>query len=81
MGFYIAPNKRAQLLKYKYSSTDKSLTSSLQPPLICSLQKYILNPYWNRLVTLFPLWVAPNTITLLVRSSARSPLQDNAPSF
>ncbi|KAL8291483.1 hypothetical protein RQP46_002461 [Phenoliferia psychrophenolica] len=53
MGIYIPANKRAQLLKYKYSSTDKSLTS-----------KYILNPYWNRLVTLFPLWFAPNLITL-----------------
>ncbi|KAM0748023.1 Cholinephosphotransferase [Meredithblackwellia eburnea MCA 4105] len=53
MGIYIARNKRDQLLKYKYSSTDKSLTS-----------KYILNPYWNRLILLFPLNMAPNAITL-----------------
>ena len=38
---------------YKYSSVDKSPTS-----------KYILTPYWNFLTTLFPLWVAPNLITL-----------------
>mgnify|MGYP001581638907 CR=1 FL=1 len=31
MGIYIPANKRAQLLKYKYSSTDKSLTS-VRPP-------------------------------------------------
>ncbi|KAI8055282.1 CDP-alcohol phosphatidyltransferase-domain-containing protein [Syncephalis plumigaleata] len=33
---------------------DKSLVS-----------KYILQPYWTRLVELFPLWMAPNLITLL----------------
>lgn len=28
-------------------------------------QKYLLNPFWNWLVTLFPKSVAPNAITLL----------------
>lgn len=27
------------------------------------ISKYVLNPYWNRLVTLWPLWVAPNTVS------------------
>ncbi|KAJ8295963.1 putative CDP-alcohol phosphatidyltransferase class-I family protein C22A12.10 [Rhodotorula toruloides] len=54
MGIYIPSSKRDRLLKYKYSSTDLSLTS-----------RYILNPYWNRLVLLFPKNMAPNAITLL----------------
>ncbi|KAK4053532.1 hypothetical protein OIV83_001700 [Microbotryomycetes sp. JL201] len=54
MGLYIPPKKRVRLLKYKYSSADKSLTS-----------KYLLNPFWNWLVTLFPKSMAPNAITLL----------------
>lgn len=79
MGIYIPHNKRSRLLKYKYSSTDKSLTSvhphsllhrlALRPTfqlnLPASLQKYILNPYWTWLVTLFPENMAPNAITLL----------------
>ncbi|GAA5892588.1 hypothetical protein JCM5296_006169 [Sporobolomyces johnsonii] len=54
MGLYIAASKRDRLLAYKYSSTDKSLTS-----------KYVLNPFWNKLVLLFPKTMAPNAITLL----------------
>ncbi|GAA5976330.1 hypothetical protein JCM10908_005461 [Rhodotorula pacifica] len=54
MGIYIPASKRDRLLKYKYSSTDLSLTS-----------KYILTPFWNRLVLLFPKNMAPNAITLL----------------
>ncbi|GAA6051633.1 hypothetical protein JCM3770_001203 [Rhodotorula araucariae] len=54
MGIYIPAAKRDRLLKYRYSSTDLSLTS-----------KYILNPFWNRLVLLFPKNMAPNAITLL----------------
>lgn len=50
---YIPPSRRQNLHLYKYSGTDKSLVS-----------KYILGPYWNWLVTLFPLTIAPNTITL-----------------
>ena len=50
---YIPPKRVQNLHLYKYSGTDKSLVS-----------KYILGPYWNWLVTLFPTSVAPNTITL-----------------
>ncbi|GAA6003143.1 uncharacterized protein JCM10292_002889 [Rhodotorula paludigena] len=54
MGIYIPASKRDRLLKYKYSSTDLSLTS-----------KYVLNPFWNKLVLVFPKTMAPNAITLL----------------
>ncbi|CAO3659866.1 unnamed protein product [Umbelopsis ramanniana] len=50
---YISPKYRSNLSKYKYSGTDKSL-----------LSRYVLNPFWNRLVKVFPLWVAPNLITM-----------------
>lgn len=50
---YIPSSRVGNLHLYKYSGTDKSLVS-----------KYILGPYWNWLVTLFPTSVAPNTITL-----------------
>ncbi|KAJ3017568.1 hypothetical protein HKX48_003492 [Thoreauomyces humboldtii] len=44
----------AALKNYKYSSVDKSV-----------LSRYFLNPYWwNQLVKIFPLWFAPNLITL-----------------
>ncbi|WVQ83756.1 hypothetical protein IAT38_005900 [Cryptococcus sp. DSM 104549] len=39
---------------YKYSGVDKSI-----------LSKYILGPFWTWLVTLFPLTLAPNTITFI----------------
>ncbi|KAL1928211.1 hypothetical protein VTP01DRAFT_3127 [Rhizomucor pusillus] len=42
------------LHRYKYGGVDKSLTS-----------RYILTPFWNNLVKIFPLWIAPNVITLL----------------
>lgn len=42
------------LKKYKYSSVDLSL-----------LSKYILQPYWSRLVLFLPLWLAPNLVTLI----------------
>ncbi|GAA5934069.1 uncharacterized protein JCM15063_000546 [Sporobolomyces koalae] len=54
MGIYIPQHKVQSLLKYKYSSTDLSLTS-----------KYVLNPFWNKLVLVFPKTMAPNAITLL----------------
>ncbi|KAE8209910.1 hypothetical protein CF327_g6157 [Tilletia walkeri] len=50
---YIPAERRRNLHLYKYSGVDQSLVS-----------RYILNPYWNWLVTLFPKTVAPNTITL-----------------
>ncbi|KAJ3372191.1 hypothetical protein HDU91_004126 [Kappamyces sp. JEL0680] len=42
------------LAKYKYSAVDKS-----------PISKYILQPYWSWAATLFPIWMAPNLITLL----------------
>ncbi|KAK0525658.1 hypothetical protein OC835_005536 [Tilletia horrida] len=50
---YIPAERRRHLHTYKYSGVDQSLVS-----------RYILGPYWNWLVTLFPTTVAPNTITL-----------------
>lgn len=50
---YIPEPMLENLKNYKYSATDKSLVS-----------RFILNPFWNWLVTLWPLSVAPNTITL-----------------
>ncbi len=44
----------AHLKSYKYSSVDKSL-----------LSLYVLKHYWNGFVQLLPLWLAPNTVTLL----------------
>ncbi|CAO3647278.1 unnamed protein product [Cunninghamella blakesleeana] len=51
---YIPEDSLPNLYKYKYSGVDKSL-----------LSRYVLAPYWNNLVKIFPLWVAPNLITLL----------------
>ncbi|UZJ53887.1 hypothetical protein CBS101457_003207 [Exobasidium rhododendri] len=53
MGYYIPESRIRNLHTYKYSGADDSLVS-----------KYILGPYWTWLVSLFPTWVAPNTITL-----------------
>lgn len=53
MGVYIPPSRIKNIHEYKYSGADDSLVS-----------KYLLGPYWNWLVTLFPTSVAPNTITL-----------------
>ncbi|KIJ54323.1 hypothetical protein M422DRAFT_25247, partial [Sphaerobolus stellatus SS14] len=50
---YIAASALARLKNYAYRGVDKSI-----------LSRYVLNPFWNWLVTLWPLWVAPNTITL-----------------
>ncbi|PFH47783.1 hypothetical protein AMATHDRAFT_151285 [Amanita thiersii Skay4041] len=50
---YISPESLANLEKYSYKGVDKSL-----------LSRYVLSPYWNWLITLWPRTVAPNTITL-----------------
>ncbi|KAI8147685.1 CDP-alcohol phosphatidyltransferase-domain-containing protein [Fennellomyces sp. T-0311] len=39
---------------YKYAAIDKSYVT-----------KYILSHYWNWAITLFPMWIAPNLITLI----------------
>lgn len=50
---YLPASRRHNLQLYKYSGADHSFIS-----------RHVLTPYWNWLVSLFPLWVAPNTITL-----------------
>lgn len=54
MGIFIPANKLHNLKLYKYSSEDHSIIS-----------KYILKKWWNWFVQIFPLWMAPNVITLL----------------
>ncbi|KAI9254016.1 CDP-alcohol phosphatidyltransferase-domain-containing protein [Sporodiniella umbellata] len=51
---YIPQESISGLDRYRYGGVDKSLVS-----------RYILTPYWSWLVTWFPLWMAPNLITLL----------------
>ncbi|KDR86099.1 hypothetical protein GALMADRAFT_235335 [Galerina marginata CBS 339.88] len=50
---YIPQHSLENLKKYAYKGVDKSL-----------LSRYVLNPFWTWFVTLWPLSVAPNTITL-----------------
>jgi ethanolaminephosphotransferase len=50
----ISEEALAGLKKYKYSAIDKSPVS-----------KYILQPYWTYVATLFPIWMAPNLITTI----------------
>ncbi|KAL0568840.1 hypothetical protein V5O48_013134 [Marasmius crinis-equi] len=50
---YISQEALDNLKKYSYKGVDKSLVS-----------KYILGPFWTWFVTLWPVTVAPNTITL-----------------
>ncbi|KAK4260914.1 hypothetical protein QN277_003975 [Acacia crassicarpa] len=50
---YIGAHGVAALHRYKYSGVDHSY-----------LAKYVLQPFWSRFVTLFPLWMPPNMITL-----------------
>ncbi|SHO77058.1 Similar to S.cerevisiae protein CPT1 (Cholinephosphotransferase) [Malassezia sympodialis ATCC 42132] len=53
MYHYLGARERANLAQYKYSSGGTSL-----------LTRYVLAPYWNWLVTLVPLSIAPNMLTL-----------------
>ncbi|KAH9854320.1 Choline/ethanolaminephosphotransferase [Lenzites betulinus] len=50
---YVPQRALDNLKKYSYKGVDKSLVS-----------QYLLQPFWNWFVTLWPTWVAPNTITL-----------------
>lgn len=43
MGYFIPPQREQNLRKYSYSGYDGSL-----------LSKYVLTPYWNNLVKIFP---------------------------
>ncbi|XP_077991393.1 ethanolaminephosphotransferase 1-like [Glandiceps talaboti] len=51
---YLNEEQLAGFDKYKYSSVDTSPVS-----------KYITHPFWNQVVKLVPLWVAPNLLTFI----------------
>ncbi|KAI8369737.1 hypothetical protein BD560DRAFT_397675 [Blakeslea trispora] len=51
---YLKERQIENLRLYKYAAVDKSPVS-----------KYILKPYWDFAITLFPEWIAPNLITLI----------------
>ncbi|KAK8024008.1 CDP-alcohol phosphatidyltransferase class-I family [Apiospora rasikravindrae] len=52
---YVRQERLPNLKQYKYSAVDRSLTS-----------KYILKPFYtNVVIKCFPMWMAPNLITLL----------------
>ncbi|KAF9284575.1 hypothetical protein BGZ74_001708 [Mortierella antarctica] len=51
---YVSDAGLANLRLYKYGCVDKS-----------PVTKYVLSHYWNWAVTLFPMWMAPNLITLI----------------
>ncbi|KAI9142297.1 Choline/ethanolaminephosphotransferase [Paraphysoderma sedebokerense] len=50
---YIPKENLKYLEKYKYSGVDKSL-----------LSRYVLCHWWNSLIKVVPMWVAPNLLTL-----------------
>uniref|UniRef100_A0A453R2L2 Aminoalcoholphosphotransferase n=1 Tax=Aegilops tauschii subsp. strangulata TaxID=200361 RepID=A0A453R2L2_AEGTS len=51
---YIGAHGVETLKRYRYSGQDHSVVA-----------KYVLQPFWSRCVTLFPLWMPPNMITLM----------------
>jgi len=53
-GGYLSESAAQGLREYQYCGSDRSL-----------FLNYVTNPIYNRLVCLFPLWLAPNLITLL----------------
>ncbi|AET41475.1 diacylglycerol cholinephosphotransferase Ecym_8190 [Eremothecium cymbalariae DBVPG len=53
MGVFIPHSKLKNLKDYSYQSEDRSLIS-----------KYVLKPFWAKFVNIFPLWMAPNAVTL-----------------
>ncbi|ORY74615.1 peptidase C65 Otubain-domain-containing protein [Protomyces lactucae-debilis] len=54
VNMYLSRKNLDNLKLYKYSAIDNSPVS-----------KYILKPFWNKFLLLFPMWLAPNMITLL----------------
>ncbi|CAO3597239.1 unnamed protein product [Absidia cylindrospora] len=50
---FLTQEQLENLKYYKYAAVDKSFTT-----------KYILRHYWNAAIELFPMWIAPNLITL-----------------
>ncbi|ODV85029.1 hypothetical protein CANARDRAFT_28750 [[Candida] arabinofermentans NRRL YB-2248] len=53
MGFFLPYSALPHLKEYKYQSEDRSL-----------LTKYVLKKFWVRFECIFPLWMAPNMVTL-----------------
>lgn len=51
---YLGPEILAGFDTYKYSSKDTS-----------PLSQYVMHPFWNQVVKLCPLWVAPNLLTFV----------------
>uniref|UniRef100_A0A8C4M0E3 Ethanolaminephosphotransferase 1 n=1 Tax=Equus asinus TaxID=9793 RepID=A0A8C4M0E3_EQUAS len=49
---YVSPEQLAGFDKYKYSAVDTN-----------PLSLYIMHPFWNTVVKVFPTWLAPNLIT------------------
>ncbi|CCE64646.1 hypothetical protein TPHA_0I01400 [Tetrapisispora phaffii CBS 4417] len=54
MGFFVPSKSIENLSQYKYQSEDRSL-----------ITKHILKPFWLKFSNVFPLWMAPNVVTLL----------------
>lgn len=54
LGKYISAKGFKGLEEYKYHGLDRSL-----------LANYVFQPFWNRVVQLLPLWMAPNLVTLI----------------
>eukprot|EP00854_Cymbomonas_tetramitiformis_P032048 gene32048-40508_t len=54
MGYYLSPQARSMLPKYKYRGSDLSL-----------IYRYVLTPMNDILIKYIPLWMAPNLVTLL----------------
>ncbi|CAL9727911.1 cholinephosphotransferase 1 [Monosporozyma unispora] len=53
MGYFVPEKSLDNLKLYKYQSEDRSLLSN-----------YVLRPYWRWFSQIFPLWMAPNLVTL-----------------
>ncbi|KAM7325163.1 hypothetical protein ACRRTK_015416 [Alexandromys fortis] len=49
---YVSPEQLAGFDKYKYSALDTN-----------PLSLYVMHPFWNTIVKVFPAWLAPNLIT------------------
>uniref|UniRef100_A0A8C3FW78 Ethanolaminephosphotransferase 1 n=2 Tax=Chrysemys picta bellii TaxID=8478 RepID=A0A8C3FW78_CHRPI len=49
---YVTPEQLAGFDKYKYSAVDSN-----------PLSLYVMHPFWNTIVKIFPTWLAPNLIT------------------
>lgn len=51
---YLTPEQLVGFENYKYSAQDTS-----------PLSQYVMHPFWNAVVKIFPRWVAPNVLTFV----------------